>query len=127
MGNIRKTDDKGEIQMKIIYSTDNAKFSKPLGVGLGNFDGLHIGHVALLNVLINECSINNLHSIIYTFIKHPDNIINKNLVTPLLITAQKKAELFAKLPVDYLFTKILMNLFPGCSPRNSSETSWLTG
>lgn len=103
--------------MKIIYSTDNAKFSKPLGVGLGNFDGLHIGHVALLNVLINECSINNLHSIIYTFIKHPDNIINKNLVTPLLITAQKKAELFAKLPVDYLFYENFDESFSRMQPE----------
>ncbi|NSW90727.1 MAG: bifunctional riboflavin kinase/FAD synthetase [Firmicutes bacterium] len=89
--------------MEVISNINNTLSTKPLGVGLGNFDGLHIGHITLINVLINECKLHDLHSMVYTFTKHPDNILKKKLVTPLLITVEKKAEILNNLPLDYLF------------------------
>ncbi|MFR1519406.1 MAG: hypothetical protein ACLSVG_11685, partial [Clostridia bacterium] len=37
------------------------------GVGLGNFDGIHAGHTALLQKLVAECAGRNLRSMVYTF------------------------------------------------------------
>ena len=34
------------------YRKRQLYFSETYGVGLGNFDGLHIGHMALINTLI---------------------------------------------------------------------------
>lgn len=79
------------------------KFAKPLGIGLGNFDGLHIGHMALINVLINESKLNNLYSMIYTFSEHPHNILKNKPNTPILITKEKKTQLLRNLLLDYLF------------------------
>lgn len=76
--------------MEVICGIKNTLFAKPLGVGLGNFDGLHIGHMALINALISECKLNNLNSMIYTFAKHPENILKKKMVTHLLVTVEKK-------------------------------------
>ena len=75
--------------MKVLYDiTGQEKLLK--GVGLGNFDGLHIGHMALINTLISESAMLGLHSMVYTFIKHPENILRKKLFTPLLTTRDKK-------------------------------------
>jgi len=77
--------------------------SKHCGVGLGNFDGLHRGHMALINTLIHECHVNNLHSVIYTFKKHPEHILRKELFTPLIMTMDHKAMLLEKTGLESLF------------------------
>lgn len=90
--------------MRVICSKhDNFIFEKPTGVGLGNFDGLHIGHMALINAVINESKLNGLKSIVYTFEKHPENILRKKLITPLLTTVRKKISLLNETSLDYLY------------------------
>ena len=70
----------GSAELKTIFGNEGIKFnSRSTAVGLGNFDGLHVGHMVLVNALINEARINNLESVVYTFTKHPENIIRKNL------------------------------------------------
>ena len=90
--------------MQVVYGTihrDN--IDKGACVGLGNFDGLHIGHMTLINTLINEGKINKLSSIVYTFANHPENLIRKELVTPLITPISKKVELLELTGLDYLF------------------------
>lgn len=90
--------------MKTIYaSNSDYKFKKPTGVGLGNFDGLHLGHMALINTLINESALNSLESVVYTFMKHPENIIRKKLFTPLITTVEKKIELLNEKGLNYIY------------------------
>lgn len=90
--------------MKVIYGdSENGVMTVPTGVGLGNFDGLHIGHMALVNTLINESRISGLHSLMYTFTKHPENILRKKLFTPLLTTCSKKVQLLQETSLNYLF------------------------
>lgn len=90
--------------MKVINSEKGiVSMERYAGVGLGNFDGLHIGHMALVNTLINESKFNGLDSIIYTFTRHPENIMRKKLCTPLITTFDKKAELLSQTKLDYLY------------------------
>jgi len=90
--------------MQVIHSSDKKNyFDCNTGVGLGNFDGLHIGHMALINTLIREAQLNGLSSIVYTFTKHPENILRKKLITPLLLTEQKKIDLLRETSLDYLY------------------------
>ncbi len=72
------------------------------GVGLGNFDGLHTGHMALINTLINECKLKQYNSIIYTFSKHPEHIFRKKLLTPLIITNEHKTDILRDTSLNYL-------------------------
>lgn len=90
--------------MQVIYGK-NAKLvlEKPTGVGLGNFDGLHIGHMALINTTISESRINGLNSLVYTFTKHPETILRKKLFSPLLTSPGKKVELLSQTPLNYIF------------------------
>jgi len=79
------------------------RFSEPLGIGLGNFDGLHIGHMVLINTLIDECKFNGIKSMLYTFRQHPDDIVRKNLLTSIITDTQKKVEILGESHLDYLF------------------------
>lgn len=90
--------------MKAIYGADNIKFAKrSTAVGLGNFDGLHVGHMALVNTLISEARLNGLETIIYTFTKHPENILRKKLFTPLLTAVGKKIQLLSETALNYTY------------------------
>ena len=90
--------------MDVIYAkNENKVFERPTGVGLGNFDGLHIGHMALINTLIKEAKLNGLESVVYTFTKHPENILRKKLFTPLITTEAKKMELLGETSLETLY------------------------
>lgn len=90
--------------MKVLYGASSAiSFDKPMGIGLGNFDGLHVGHMALVNTLISESKLGGYGSMVYTFTKHPENIMRKKLFTPLITTVNKKVELLQQTPLDYLY------------------------
>ena len=89
--------------MKVITQTGQLDRSVSTGVGLGNFDGLHIGHMALIGTLISECRLNGLASVVYTFRKHPDNILRTSLVNPLITSLDQKTRLLEAHDIDWLF------------------------
>ncbi len=76
---------------------------KNCGVGLGKFDGLHRGHMALINTLLSECQLNELHSVVYTFKMHPGHILRKKLFTPLIMTVEHKAHVLERTGIGSLY------------------------
>lgn len=108
-----------DMYMQVIHTSDAKNyFENYTGVGLGNFDGLHIGHMALINTLIRESRLNGLASIVYTFTKHPENILRKKLITPLLLTEQKKIELLSEIALDNLYFDEFNEDFSRLSPED---------
>ncbi len=90
--------------MKTIYGNKNFTFAKHgSAVGLGNFDGLHVGHMALVNTLISEARIHNLESVVYTFTKHPENILRKDLFTHQLTTVGKRIQILSETALDSVY------------------------
>ena len=105
--------------MQVIYGiNNNVKIEKPTGVGLGNFDGLHVGHMALVNTLINESKLDGLDSLMYTFTKHPENILRKKLFTPLLTTVSKKVQLLDETSLKYLYFDEFDENYSRMKPEN---------
>ncbi|MFW6138882.1 MAG: hypothetical protein ACOC7U_06895 [Spirochaetota bacterium] len=45
------------------------------GLTIGNFEGMHKGHVKIISTLVNECSKNNLIPAVLTFKNHPVEVI----------------------------------------------------
>ena len=68
---------------------------------------VYIGHMALINTLISECRLNDLDSVVYTFNKHPQNILRKTLIDPLITTNEQKLSCWKELS-DYLYYESLM-------------------
>lgn len=105
--------------MRVIYGAEsNYNFTRSTGVGLGNFDGLHVGHMALIDKLIKESESNSLDSVVYTFSKHPENIIRKELFTPLITSTRKKVELLEKTRLDYLYFEKFDETFSRMRPED---------
>ncbi|MCD6322781.1 MAG: bifunctional riboflavin kinase/FAD synthetase [Clostridiales bacterium] len=87
--------------MKIIDSKDIIEKNIEYGIGLGNFDGVHRAHEFLITELVNECRKKNIRSMIYTFRKHPGNILEGNSIK-LISSLESRIERFRELGVDCL-------------------------
>lgn len=99
--------------MEILENGFYPACDKYCGVGLGNFDGLHRGHMALINTLIHKCRLNDLYSVVYTFKKHPENILRKKLFTPLIMTRNKKLQYLIKPVLIHCIFRSLTRNFQG--------------
>lgn len=89
--------------MQIIdnFTTENL-FSKPLAMALGNFDGVHRGHQALIKKCVQECQDYSWHSAVFTLHPHPSMMKEQNEGMKLLNTIPEKAARIEKLAVNYL-------------------------
>ena len=72
-------------------------------IALGNFDGLHKGHMKLLSMLMDVAQDNGLHSMVYTFDKHPINVIKGENTLKLIADNRYKEELLSACHLDTLF------------------------
>ncbi|MGI6669622.1 MAG: bifunctional riboflavin kinase/FAD synthetase [Acetivibrionales bacterium] len=105
--------------MIAIFGNKNKTFDEQAtAVGLGSFDGLHVGHMALINTLISEARIHNLKSVIYTFTSHPGNILRKKLFNSLLTTTSKRIRLLGETALDYVYFDEFDENFSRTSPEN---------
>lgn len=70
-------------------------------VTIGNFDGLHLGHMRLLSALTKRAKEQNLKSLVYTFSEHPVQILKGNL--PVITTKEEKIRRMEQAGVDILY------------------------
>jgi riboflavin kinase/FMN adenylyltransferase len=69
---------------------------------IGNFDGVHRGHRALIGRLVERAAQLGAQSAVVTFDPHPLLVIRPNVSLRLLSTVDEKAALFESLGVDLL-------------------------
>jgi riboflavin kinase/FMN adenylyltransferase len=72
-------------------------------IALGNFDGVHKGHVEVIKTAVNIAKSNNVPSSIMTFEPHPIRLFKPGVSYYRLTSADKKAEIFEGLGVDFLY------------------------
>jgi len=66
----------------------------PIGLTIGNFDGVHIGHQALIKKLIAESKKRNLTPSVITFEPHPKEFFIPENAPCRLTTLREKLEFF---------------------------------
>jgi len=71
-------------------------------VSVGNFDGVHLGHEALIKEVVKRAKDKGLASVIVTFEPHTRSVVPPGSPQPVLSTLEEKAFLMARLGVDYL-------------------------
>ena len=84
-------------------------------VALGFFDGVHKGHVALLNELKRLSVSEGLESVVYTFVNHPASVTGRG--TRLLCSNRLKAEYIAETGVDRLIFRWFDREFSQTDPE----------
>ncbi len=77
--------------------------AKGTAVAIGNFDGLHLGHRKLMDMLAKVAAEHDLPSVIYTFDKHPINVIKGENTLPLIADNKYKEELLLNCEANTLF------------------------
>jgi riboflavin kinase / FMN adenylyltransferase len=86
--------------MKILHSLEKpADLSQPVILTIGNFDGVHLGHQAILNAVKTKGEIEKLPCALITFENHPSTILRPNHPIPLLTSIDHKLKLFQDLNI----------------------------
>lgn len=77
-----------------------ASQQSPCALAIGNFDGMHLGHQALLKKLTDTAKALNLTSAVMTFEPHPREFFAPDSAPPRLSSLREKLEHFAEAGVD---------------------------
>lgn len=84
-----------------IYNEINGK-NKDLSIALGFFDGIHIGHSAVLNSAVYYAKNNGVKSAVVTFENHPRCFFNKT-EPEYILTKHEKLKIFENYGFDYVY------------------------
>lgn len=110
--------------MKIFRKLEEAPSPPPYPVAtVGNFDGLHLGHLAIVRLILQRAETNHGTSIVITFDPHPLKILRGKQCPPLLTTAAQKASLAAELGVDWFICLEFTEEFSRQRPENFIQTA----
>jgi len=85
-------------------------------VTVGSFDGVHLGHQAVLQEIGRRARAARRASVLVTFDPHPLEVVNPGAAPPLLTTGPERLEILALSPLDYVllmrFDRHLASLSP---------------
>lgn len=86
--------------MKIIrHASRHSPFPHPV-IGLGNFDGVHLGHRMILSRLVEEARARQGTALAMTFYPHPLSVLRPGSPVPLILSLREKLQRIAELGVD---------------------------
>ena len=74
------------------------RFPRPI-VSLGNFDGVHLGHQAILTKAVSEARALQGTALVLTFHPHPLSVLRPNSPLPLILSLREKLLLFRRLEI----------------------------
>ncbi|HHY70065.1 MAG TPA: bifunctional riboflavin kinase/FAD synthetase [Thermoanaerobacterales bacterium] len=69
--------------------------------GVGNFDGIHLGHQKLIKNLLQCSKIKNHDSLIFTFEPHPSKVLSPNNSAKLIMTLKQKKKVMRSYGIDH--------------------------
>src|SRR5215831_3266682 len=89
--------------MRIIHSSNELKSAgRKVCLGIGFFDGVHLGHQQIIRQTISDARQHEAISVITTFDRHPNTIVAPDRVPPLIYSLPQKMRTIDALGVDVL-------------------------
>ncbi|MCI1943924.1 bifunctional riboflavin kinase/FAD synthetase [Clostridium luticellarii] len=102
--------------MKIIEDNFKENFIESTYIALGSFDGLHLGHMSLINKTIELARNNGAKSMVFTFKNHPLMTINPDLAPKILMDNESKIDVLKNAGLDIInmanFNEDFMRMSP---------------
>lgn len=90
--------------MEVIRDFDrDARTDGGTAVTIGAFDGVHLGHRALIAALRGRAAVDGLRTAVVTFDRHPASVVRPDSAPLLLTDLDQKLELLADTGVDYTY------------------------
>ncbi len=104
--------------MKIHTNVESFKASskQPMVLGLGNFDGLHLGHQTLLKKVIGKAQDVHGVSCVFTFREHPQSILHPESKPKLLTSLEHRMFLLERMGIDLCFLISFTREFAAIQP-----------
>jgi riboflavin kinase/FMN adenylyltransferase len=88
---------------------------------IGNFDGVHVGHQAILRLIVERARALGGESVLYTFEPHPRRVLQSERSLRLLETFAQKMETVEALGVDAVIAEPFDLAFARVSPEEFIE------
>ena len=107
--------------MKIIkwkFGDNAPKIDKNIAIAIGNFDGIHQGHVKLLETAKLQAHENNLDFGVVTFDPHPRDFFNSGNSSFKLLDSWEKENLLTQIGVNYLIIIEFNEELKNCSAND---------
>jgi len=105
---------KKTVKVNVFNSVQSFNSSQKTIVTLGTFDGMHIGHQAILNKLKLQKKIYGYETLVLTFFPHPRMVLKTDHQISLLNTIDERVKLIDHFGIDHLvvqeFTQDFANL-----------------
>ena len=106
--------------MRIIHT--EAEFTgRASVVALGMFDGVHIGHQALIRQAVALARELAAESVVCTFDRHPLAVVKPEFAPKPLLTLEENLEKFARLGADWALVKAFTRAFAATPPEEFIE------
>jgi riboflavin kinase / FMN adenylyltransferase len=86
-------------------------------VTVGSFDGVHLGHQAVLQEIARRAGAAGRASVLVTFEPHPLEVVNPQAAPPLLTTGPERREILAQTALDYVLFLRFDRRLAGLSPE----------
>lgn len=83
--------------------SDIPKVNSPIALSIGVYDGVHLGHQAIINKLYQKTRKGGTRAIL-TFSNHPSQVFSPNNPTPLISSFPHKLKLFEEFGIDLAIT-----------------------
>lgn len=107
--------------MKVFKKLDEIQNIDDTVTALGNFDGIHLGHQALIAETVRQAKAKDLKSAVFTFSNHPKNVISQTNMVKNIIYADEKEAIFEAMGVDYLFSLDYTKEFGSMTPKEFAK------
>ncbi|MBI4223406.1 MAG: bifunctional riboflavin kinase/FAD synthetase, partial [Deltaproteobacteria bacterium] len=95
---------------------------QPIALALGNFDGVHCGHQAILRDLVQKCRVHGWRPAVYTFDPHPAKILAPRTAPPLIQTPEQKRRALEAAGVAKVIVEKFDKKFSQMNPERFFET-----
>ncbi|RPF46895.1 riboflavin kinase/FMN adenylyltransferase [Thermodesulfitimonas autotrophica] len=104
--------------MQVLTSYQGLRHSyRKICVGLGNFDGVHLGHQRIIKRLVEYARENQGTAAVFTFEPHPAMVLRPDAAPPLLLAPELKQRLIGSFGVDILLAIPFTREFALLSPE----------
>jgi riboflavin kinase/FMN adenylyltransferase len=103
--------------MQVVYGHRNVPRWQGAAIAIGNFDGVHVGHRALIARAQELAAVNDALTVALTFDPHPSALLAPARAPRLLTSMERRIELLAEAGVDAVVVEPFTHELAGVAPN----------